>query len=176
MEKRSRQFSACYSKKMMDAEKYLQALYGGKVTSHYEQELIAPDIFALLQEGDKVWVPFRGFLFYYLKDRGFCVLDDEMDSPPSVDFDVLYFGTPTIVNDRPLFPVLWEKGWNRKRELQVVHSLCETAIERGCKKIISGLGSGDILLDERILAMGGGTVVSWKKFVGFEDWIILREV
>ena len=42
------------------------------------------------------------------------------------------------------------------------------------KVMVTGLGSGDISVDERLEDMGGGTVVSYKHFGLFEDWVLCR--
>jgi hypothetical protein len=44
------------------------------------------------------------------------------------------------------------------------------------KKIISGLGSGDISPEERIEDMGGGRIVAYKDFGTFQDWVIMRKI
>lgn len=88
--------------------------------------------------------------------------------------DGLYLGTPTIVNDKPLFPQ--KDVWTKAYERQYVSSQCKDAIAEGMKMIVTGLGSGDISVEERIEDMGGGEVIAYKKFDTFCDWVIARKL
>lgn len=98
--------------------------------------------------------------------------------------DGLYFGTPTIVDGRPLFPdsVAGRGGWTAAGERTVVRALVRNAKAAGCRRVVSGLGSGDISVAERCADLGpGAEVVAWKKFraesgEGFTDWVIARDL
>lgn len=94
-----------------------------------------------------------------------------------VAVDGMYFGTPTIVNDKPLFlPEGLGQGWTKQTERETVRFLVSEAEESStCRVIVSGLGSGDISPEERMSDMGKGSeIVAYKKFNGFEDWVIVR--
>lgn len=143
------------------------------------QELILFEIIASCHGFNDIYLPFysSGTLFKYLLKNGFAPLSDHRTSP--FDFssipkgEVLYFGTPTIVDDQPLFnDTENSKNWNKFNERKFVTWLCASAKRKGYKKIISGLGSGDISVQERIQDMGGGRIICYKKFDDFEDWII----
>jgi len=95
-------------------------------------------------------------------------------------FDAIYWGTPTIVDDKPLFPDSLEPGvghsWDKIRERATSTQLAKLAVEQKAKRIITGLGSGDISWKERLMDMGGGRIVSWKDFGDFEDWVLVRDI
>jgi hypothetical protein len=146
------------------------------------QELIFPEILACLEPGESIYVPFdrSGFLTRKLQEARF-----EVKSPREVIIpryphvlpraDSIYFGTPTIVNGRPLFDID-SYEWNKTSERGWVRRICRMAEELKYKKIISGLGSGDISPEERIEDMGGGRIVAYKDFGTFQDWVIMRKI
>lgn len=148
------------------------------------QSLILPEIIACLQDDEAVWLPFfDAFTVAVLEDLGHTIYG--MEGLPD-NATALYFGTPTIVDDKPLFPaqVSVTEGaavgtvgkWDKETERNVVRALIQDAEHFDYRIIISGLGSGDISLSERIADMGGGKLVAYKNFGPFEDWLIVREL
>lgn len=95
--------------------------------------------------------------------------------------DGLYLGTPTIVDDAPLFgppdaPPLSGTHWTKQAERRTVRGYCAAAREAGYRIIVTGLGSGEVTLEERVADMGDGTVVAaYKHFGHFEDWVLVWE-
>lgn len=158
---------------MLNSTRYLDAIHEHQ---HGEggQELILPEILALLELHDIVWLPFPEQCVTLSLRLGlhWRPLHDECS--------VLYFGTPTIVNDAPLFSLPHgaseQQQWTKAAERKIVQSLCYVAEQAGLRLIISGLGSGDISPAERIEDMGGGEVVALKKFDGFTDWVLARKL
>lgn len=141
------------------------------------QELILGEIVGALAGYKRIFVPFpTDRLVDALKAQGHRVLTDPWDAMP--DADALYFGTPTIVNGRPLFPQ--KEGplfWSVEHERAIVRTLCSAAAARGYKRIVSGLGTGDISLDDRTADMGGvADIVAFKDFGAFQDWVLRRDV
>ena len=148
------------------------------------QSLILPEILALLHEGESVWLPFfDAFTAAVLDDLGHKVYG--MEGLPD-EATALYFGTPTIVDDKPLFPALVSISeqaaigtvgkWDKQTERNVVRALIQDAEHFEYRIIISGLGTGDISVSERLHDMGGGKVVAYKDFGPFEDWVLAREL
>lgn len=90
------------------------------------------------------------------------------------DCDAIYFGTPTIVEGKSLFPQ--DRTWTRLGERKVASALCYNA---GKRLVVSGLGSGDISLHDRGYDMGCNErpvrVVAYKHFGDFEDWVLVKE-
>lgn len=153
------------------------------------QELILHEIMGLIPPRSYVWLPFysSGTLAEALMARGDIVLTDheKVMRPPTARgfaYQALYFGTPTIVHDRPLFhdPVIEASGmeWHAGFERNVVRAYVREAVNNVCCRIIvSGLGSGDISVAQRIADMGDGAkVVAYKDFGTFEDWVIARRL
>jgi len=155
---------------MIDPELYLKS--AGLSRPHAGgQELILHEVLALLAPYHTIWLPFPDgcvTLSEKLTEQGHASAD--------VVFDALYFGTPTIVDGRPLFPSTAHGILDKETERAVVRSLVEQAEFVGARRIVSGLGSGDISVGERIEDMGGGTVVVEKKFDVFTDWVIVRDL
>lgn len=121
--------------------------------------------------------------------------------------DGVYYGTPTIVEGAALFPeslgdcrtgwthdeslVHWRsresyvQWWNAQRERAVVRML-SAVVERVAHerlrtiRIVSGLGSGDVTLSERMHDMGVGTAVAAVKHFRdgmstFSDYVLVRD-
>lgn len=139
------------------------------------QELILADIMACLEGCSSIYIPYNcPALEEACLKRGIRLCNgDEY-------WETIYWGTPTIVNDKVLFPecLLDPQGnWSKRTEREASQRLTKLAeFNRECKRIITGLGSGDISLDERTEDMGGGHVVSFKDFGEFQDWIIVRNL
>lgn len=153
------------------------------------QELILADIMACLHDCDSIWLPFDcPSLAAECENQG---IETKHGQPTRLygagcgeyraEFDAIYWGTPTIVNNEALFvhslpsgdnAQRWTKSWERatSRELR------RFAEECGAKRIITGLGTGDISVVERLVDMGGGHVVSYKNFGEFEDWVLVRDL
>jgi len=148
---------------------------------------ILPEIVGAFDGCSSVWLPFveswmlARALNRIIRFNDF--LPEQMETT-SVPADGLYFGTPTIVNDLPLFDQpgfvagLRISEWNKDYERYVVKHLAYYARKHGIKVVVCGLGSGDISVEERIEDMGFGVngesaeVIAWKKFQGFQDWVI----
>lgn len=166
----------------MYASTYRRLLgYPEYLAPHGGQELIAVDIAACIppEWGPcHVVLPFASTpsLAGLLRGLGHQVTTHSRHAyrtiPPG---DVLYFGTPTIVNGRALFPD--PEQWSVDRERRIVRSLCSQATALRYRQIISGLGSGDISVDDRLADMGAGSrVVAHKVFECFEDWVLERRL
>lgn len=153
------------------------------------QTLILHDIAACFPDTPQViWIPFYcdGELVAHLQQMGHTVIyDAERDQYlpdlfPHMPIDALYFGTPTIANNKILFPSSLRDNrhnlWNASYERMVVRSLVAHALSSGAKLIVSGLGSGDITPTERISDMGGGRIVCKKDFIDFFDYVIVRNI
>lgn len=162
---------------MIDGDLYTDALrlprdFGG-------QEHILGEIIGATHPYRSVWVPFGGdTLIDRLSFLGFEVWGDPTlegyDAKVIPEAEVVYFGTPTIVGGKALFPS--SEDWTKEKEREVVRIIVERCAGRGYYRIISGLGSGDISLEERLNDMGGGKVVAVKYFDGFTDWVIVRNL
>lgn len=144
------------------------------------QELLLPEIMASLNGCDSVWIPFYSsgtLVDCLLKSERAVYFDTDtplLDCPKQVD--ALYFGTPTIVDDKPLFYDPQTIGWNKQKERETVRAFLQSATRNRCKRIIAGLGSGDISLEERLEDMDGGSVVCFKRFDSFSDWLIVKDL
>jgi hypothetical protein len=144
------------------------------------QELLLWEIIGALWGLKKIYIPFlsSATLAWHLKRMGFDVWipisNTRIPDKVPEGFEAVYFGTPTIVNDKPLFP---ESGWwNKNHERVYVRDLCREVKDKGYKRIVSGLGSGDISVDERLEDMGGGKIACFKDFGEFQDWVLVREL
>jgi hypothetical protein len=173
---------------MIDVERYLEAqrlnafppVVGG-------QELIVGEIAGALKGCSRVWFPFPVSRCLSLAVAG-TGHHGYLDSRQRID--AVYYGTPTIVGNKPLFDMKWWNTndhhgpacewhpdfWNTATERATVRRITEFAIEHGAKVIVSGLGTGDISLEQRLDDMGGGEEVAYKKFNGFEDWVLARRI
>lgn len=147
------------------------------------QELILHEIIGALYGCKRVFLPFAfhcGTLNDKLLSLKIRVISDfpctwlDIVTNKRLKFDSVYFGTPTIVNDRSLFEP--DSGWTKKEERKFVKRLCSEVENRGCRRIVSGLGSGDISVDERLEDMGGGRIVCFKDFGEFQDWVLVRDL
>ena len=140
------------------------------------QELILVDIMACLRGCETIYIPYNcPSLEEACGEQGIHMVTDEEP------FDAIYWGTPTIVNNRALFikclddPATAHK-WTVDRERHCSTLLRALAEDRRAKRIITGLGSGDITLKMRLDDMGGGRVVSYKQFGPFQDWVLVRDL
>lgn len=158
---------------MLDDKRYAELLGEKREETDGGQELILPEILTLLTGHRIVWLPYQHdkFLGDVLRDAGHAVVGPHC--PPMLD--ALYFGTPTIVDGKPLFPASvpddggkWDKEWERS----VVSFMCKKAKLKGARVIVSGLGSGDITVPERCRDIDGGLVVVTKYFERFTDHVI----
>lgn len=159
---------------MIDPELYLKAA-GLDSTRNGGQELILAEVLALLAPYHTIWLPFPEgciTLMGRLREAGHKVVSDVSDDP----IDAMYLGTPTIVDGKPLFPETAGRVMTKEAERALVKSLQATATLRGAKRIVTGLGSGDISLGERVEDMGGGRMVVEKRFDEFIDWVIVRDI
>lgn len=166
------------------------------------QALIAHEIIAVCGSCQRIVLPFvgDGLLEAMMRARGLYVEslnyrypygDSEMYVNTPIDIgaqvslqlptmgEVVYMGTPTIVDDKPLFDVPMAYAWNKRTERIVVRQMVENARAMRYRRLITGLGSGDISVEERISDMGGSDVaqvVAYKRFSNFEDWVICRNL
>lgn len=151
-------------------------------------ELLIPEIVSyLFGNVKKVYLPFKQTLTlpHVLEQWGIaCNVgnDDEREPdkcytnlPPTImdGCEAIYFGTPTIVNDRPLFDGEVRHEWNKQKERDFVKRLCQMCKESGMKYILSGLGTGDITSGERCSDMGGARLLTFKAFEDFDDYLLL---
>jgi len=146
------------------------------------QQLILAEVLALLYPFKRVWIPFpagcRELLNHLHAGPWSTILSGlpEGQRPPKCD--AFYFGTPTIVMNTPLFPETADRIINKILERRQVTYLCsDEMLERtGTRRIVCGLGSGDISVEERLSDVGeGARVVVMKEFNDFTDWVIARE-
>lgn len=162
----------------MDPEDYLS--YAGLTRPGMGgQELILYEILALLAPCYRVWLPFpKGCvtLGEHLEAHGHVVIRGRR-KPVGQSIEGVYFGTPTIVDGRPLFPGAPHGVRTKEQERDVVRAIVDEATVAGAQRIVSGLGSGDISVAERKADMGRGTkVVATKVFDEFTDWVLVKEV
>lgn len=161
---------------MIDVELYLKALKLDKLENG-AQELILGEIIGCFSDCKTIWLPYGGrLLSNTLKELKFVVIDRPFLHRDE-EFDALYFGTPTILDDKMLFIGQFNGNWNKEIERRVVRSLCERAITHKAHCIVCGLGEGDISAQERIFDIKSSTdlipkVVAIKSFVGFTDIVI----
>lgn len=138
------------------------------------QELILADIMACLDSCRTICIPYNcPSLEEACGEQGIrLVATDE-------DFDAVYWGTPTIVDDKVLFPECLHEpssasGWSYSVERRCSQQLTKIAEFRNAKVIVTGLGTGDVSVADRLSDMGGGEIVSYKNFGLFEDWVLMR--
>jgi hypothetical protein len=140
------------------------------------QELILADIMACLDGCRSIYIPYNcPSLEEACGEQGMHIAAEDEN------FDAVYWGTPTIVQDKVLFPECLAdpshaSGWNYSVERSCSQQLTKIAEFRTAKRIITGLGTGDVTVADRQSDMGGGEVVSYKNFGAFEDWIIVRDL
>lgn len=152
------------------------------------QELLLGEIIGALVGYRSVCLPLAhlsggGLLRDMLLDLGHEVICDA-NGAAWEGADALYFGTPTIVNGRPLFPDGERDLWTKAGERAWVRGALRSAERSGIRRILCGLGSGDISLDERLAELGGAAtptqagaeVITMKRFTHFTDWLILKDL
>ena len=168
----------------MDPQLYIEALdvESDWVSDAGDQCLILPDIMACFKDCQTIALPYASscrVLTKHIMQTGREVLFGA--SAITGEADAAYWGTPTIVNDRPLF----EKSvaadehlseWTKEHERYVTRAYTADCLAAGVDVIVTGLGSGDITVKERLADMGGGHVVSHKMFGEFEDWVLMRRL
>jgi hypothetical protein len=144
-----------------------------------DQCLIMPDIAACFKDCNIISIPYPcPTLAEHLEEAGKRIVAEMQPWAEAV-----YWGTPTIVNNRPLFvksvrppkrgqPEPWTKEYERSMSIGYTY----LAEQWKYKTIVTGLGTGDISVEERLEDMGGGQVVSHKRFGEFEDWVLMRRL
>ncbi len=161
----------------MNVERYL-AVLGLPEPKEGGQELILGEVVASLYPAQSVWVPFEEqcqTLIQTLRRLDVAVVGTaETWAVAPSGLEAVYFGTPTIVDGRSLFPN--RRWWSKEMERQAVRTITRNARARGYTLLVCGLGSGDIALDERLEDIDGGEVVATKQFDGFTDWVIRKEL
>jgi len=165
-------------KETMDDYAYYTALgyIPERVSETGGQALILADIMACLGNCRTIHIPFPCPLL-----EAECAGSGMELVATFEEADAVYWGTPTVVDDKALFPdCLEDPGeadkWTKERERTVSKYLTAKAEAGNVIKIVTGLGTGDISVNERIEDMGGGRVVSHKHFDDFEDWVIMRRI
>ena len=159
---------------MIDVDSYLSIIGVGEIESKGGQELIYAEIIGSMQPMRTIYLPFpNSFLLQKLALQKIKVVNRIEEA------DCLYFGTPTIVDGRPLFPA--EGSWNKQSERDYVREACLRAKQARVKRVIGGLGSGDISVEERQkdVLFGYGSkpeVVCMKKFDDFTDWVLVADL
>jgi len=126
-----------------------------------------------------IWLPFHvgGILTTALTARGqYVVTGRPKPDQAGGRICAMYFGTPTIVGGKPLFPDEWRESLTKQEERDMVRVLCGIAEQNKAMRIVSGLGTGDIDAAERMHDMGGGRVVCEKQFDTFTDWVLVRDI
>lgn len=161
----------------------LRDLYGLAEHEAGDQSLLWPEILAAVHPYRRFAIPTRTTailahmaLHHQVYIAHYDLSGKELDQYlPGAD--VIYAGTPTIVDDRPLFYESWMGDyWTKGFERQRVRELAKLAERHGYKRLITGLGSGDISPDERIIDMGPGTeMIAYKRFEDWEDWLFVRQ-
>ncbi len=137
------------------------------------QELILLEVYACLEW--PVYFPLPELcdtLLAFVQAGSSQHVTDDISKAASV-----YMGTPTIVSGRPLFPHGASADWSKADERAFVRGVVKSAEATSrCKRIVTGLGTGDVLPHERIEDMGGGSVVCSKSFGDFGDFVIVRDL
>lgn len=160
---------------MISVEGYLKATDTFKDNRRGGQELLLGEIVgAFVSKGCKrVWLPYpTPSLSVALCKCGIS------QTHHKDEYDGVYFGTPTIVDNKPLFTesTLEPDRWTKDYERKFVRNICNE-FSHSCKIVVSGLGSGDISVEERIEDMGeGAKVIAFKMFEDFSDWVIAKEI
>lgn len=144
------------------------------------QELILPELLALLRPYNPIWLPYDDHCKALREGLTKIGRTISFASPLTGFADgigtALYLGTPTIINGQQLFRPLDTLSWSKAEERERVRAAVATAVERGVRRIVTGLGSGDITVEERLKDMGGGRIAAYKHFGFFEDWVLVRDV
>lgn len=147
------------------------------------QQLILAEVLALLYPFKRVWIPFpagcRELLNHLHRSSQWSTILSGFIGTTAPECDAFYFGTPTIVMDTPLFPETAGAIINKILERRQVTYLCSDDMlhRTGARRIVCGLGSGDISVEERLADVGeGAKVVVMKEFNDFTDWVIAREI
>jgi hypothetical protein len=150
-----------------------------------DQSLIMSEIVACLKahKCSNLWLPFSiGGLASYARSCGITVRDKlrDVELIKQYKVDSLYLGTPTIVANKKLFPDSAPGEWTKLRERKVMRGCCASAAEIGAQVIITGLGSGDITVKNRIADMtlpgwSEPRVICMKDFGEFTDWLLFTE-
>lgn len=150
-----------------------------------DQSLLLMDIAATLKKAKcaNLWLPFStGPLAEYLRGLGIIVREKIVDVELLRQYtvDSLYLGTPTIVANKKLFPESAPGEWTKNSERKVMRGICKSAAELGARAIVTGLGSGDITVKNRIADMRlegweEPRVISMKDFGDFTDWLIFTQ-
>lgn len=162
----------------MDSALYIEALGLDKVWADDsgDQSLLLPDILACFKDCHSIALPYRCHtLELYLVKAGKFVVRSLQGA------EGVYWGTPTVVDDEALFPKSLEDGegpgkWTVEYERGLSRAWTDEAEQCGLKVIVTGLGTGDISPEMRLVDMKGGTVVSYKRFQDFEDWVLCRHL
>lgn len=167
------------NKNGMDPLLYIEALDLGTMWEPDDggQLLILADILACFKDCNVISLPYKcPVLSNYLVEAGKEVLHGYLQGA-----DGVYWGTPTVVNNEALFPKSLQRGedptyWTKIRERSVSRQWAREAKIFGLKVIVTGLGTGDISVGERIEDMMGGEIVSHKVFGEFSDWVLCRRL
>ncbi len=163
----------------MDSQLYVEAL---DLESSWHPEsggqlLILADILACLKDCEVIAFPYPcPELEQWLEGIGKTV--QRGISNPA---DAIYWGTPTVVDNKALFPDCLvasdsAEKWTKDFERFSSRNWTKYAEMYGLSVIVTGMGTGDISVKERLQDMGGGHVVSHKIFDGFEDWVLMRKL
>lgn len=147
----------------------------------FGQRLIAAEIAGLTWEGAVVNVLFADCpLLPRLLEACGCYPMAVHNCIVAPEADIVYFGTPTIVNGKQLFK---DQGcspfgnwWTMADEMRTARFITYQCERHGVKRIISGLGSGDISVEQRLETMNGGRVVADKHFGDFHDYVLVRDL
>lgn len=148
---------------------------------------LLPEIIGAFTYVCGVWLPFTEswcLASYLTSEISYAEYDiaEGVNSIPTGPQGV-YLGTPTIVDGKALFLSPSYAGgrsiraWDAETERHVMRTICDAVAHRGYKRIVTGLGSGDISVEERKEDMGeGAKVVAFKDFGDFQDWVLVREI
>jgi len=172
---------------MMDPKHFL-SVTGQLRLERNGQHLILSEILTLLYPFDRIWVPFPAgcqALLNRLHAGPWEVVLSGFIDVEKPKCDAIYFGTPTIVEGKPLFPETAGRLLTKDLERAAVRNLCTDNATKATrvKLIVCGLGSGDISVEERLEDVGkGAEVITMKQFreresgSRFTDWVIAREL
>lgn len=150
-------------------------------------DLLLPEIMGLLEGYFPVWVPFResriiAQAVWPDTANSIHVTFGDFKKLVLPEIKSVYFGTPTIVNDEPLFPpedpCPTAEAWCKDTERFTVREIVAFVEEwTECKRIVSGLGSGDITMAERVFDMGENTVMAaMKHYTDFTNTLFVRDL